>query len=169
MSSESTTVRSDQDTVNRTAIINTVNQYFQSLDRREWETLRSCFAEGELAIDFTAMFGGEPTLPTADEQVERSRQLSGGFDATQHMVSSHVVAIDGDEATCETSTQVTMFLPNDRGDDFWEGAGFVGFDLVRAEEGWHIAGITMTGLWGEGNGELFALAPDRFEENEQTV
>lgn len=167
MSSDSTVVWSDQDTVDRASIISTVNQYFQSLDRREWGTLRSCFAEGELAIDFTAMFGGEPTSPTADEQVELSRQLSGGFDATQHMMGSQVVAIDGSEATCETSTQVTMFLPNDRGDDLWKGAGFVDFDLVREDEGWHITGITMTGLWEEGNGELFELATDRFGENEQ--
>ena len=166
MSSETTTVRSEQNTADRAAIINTVNQYFQRLDRHEWETLQSCLAEGELTIDFTAMFGGEPTSPTADEQVELSRQLSSGFDATQHMVSSHVVTIDGDEAICETSIQVTMFLPNDRGDDFWEGAGFGDFNLVREERGWHIAGITMTRLWAEGNGELFELATDRFEENE---
>lgn len=167
MSSESTTVRSEQDAVDRAAITNTVNQYFQYIDRREWETLRSCFAEGELAIDFTAMFGGEPTSPTADEQVELSRRMSSGFDATQHMVSSHVVTIEGDEATCDTSIQVTMYLSNDRGDDFWDGAGFVGFDLVREDGDWSIAGITMTGLWAEGNGELFELATGRFEKNEQ--
>lgn len=166
MSSEPTTTWADRDAVDRAAIIDTVNQLYQSIDRREWETFRSCFAEGELAMDFTATFGGEPISSTADEQVEQSRRRIEGFDATQHMISTHVVAIDGDEAICETSNRTTLFLSNDRGGDRWMVAGCYDFDLVREDDGWHIAGVTTTEHWTEGNRELFELAVDRFEEKE---
>jgi hypothetical protein len=72
MNNESAVTWSDRDAVDRITIINTVNQLYQSIDRREWETFRSCFAEGELTMDFTATFGGEPISSTADEQVEQS-------------------------------------------------------------------------------------------------
>lgn len=167
MTNTISSTRSDRDVVDRAAIINTGNRLYWSIARREWRTFRSCFIEGELDMDFTATFGGTPISSTADEQVERSQRRIEGFDATQHVLSNHVVEIDGDEATCKPSNRTTVYLPNDRGGDRWVVAGSYDFDLVREDGGWRIAGITATEQWTEGNRELFELAIDRFEESGQ--
>lgn len=90
-------------------------RYATGLDMRDWTTFRSCFAD-EIDVDFTSAFGGEPRHVTADRWTEAARRTMSGLRATQHMITNHVITVDGDRALCVAYVQAQHYPPNDRGD-----------------------------------------------------
>jgi len=89
------TTSASQDSIDA---INVVNLHFQRSDAKDFAGARALWTNG-----FTVDFGG--VNPTAEgvvsaEGLERSaRTLVGPFAVTQHMITKHVVTVEGDAAT----------------------------------------------------------------------
>jgi hypothetical protein len=90
-------------------------RYATGADTRDWALYRSCFTD-EIETDLTSVFGGQPRRGSADKFVEAARRFLTGLEATQHMITNHVIAVRGDEATCVAYVQARHHLPNDTGD-----------------------------------------------------
>jgi hypothetical protein len=129
-------------------------------DRREWDELASVFAPRVL-LDYTSLNGGEPATLTPQQIVAGWSQALNGFDATQHLITNHLVTVSGDEAVCAAMFQATHRLANPHGSPLWTLGGQYRFDLVRTAGGWRIAGLVMAATWAEGNQQLAALATER--------
>lgn len=83
-------------------------RYATGLDMRDWTTFRSCFAD-EIEVDFTSAFGGEPRHVTADRWTEAARRTMSGLRATQHMITNHVITVDGARYAWRTFRRSTIF------------------------------------------------------------
>lgn len=134
-----------------------------AIDAREWASLRSLFAD-EVEVDHASVNGDEPASWRADALVDDWRKALAGFDATQHAVTNHVVALAGDDATCSAYVHAKHYLPNYLGSDSWTLGGRHDYRLVRTRQGWKVRATRLTVLWAEGNRQLLGLARRRFEE-----
>lgn len=145
--------------LDRAAVIDTVNRYATAIDTRDWALLRSCFTE-DLEADFTS-FGVREVAHGADGWVEAVRATIDGLDASQHVITNHVVDVDGDTATCVAYIQAEHFLANDRGDNFYTIGGYYTEDLVRTGDGWKIRKYAITVTWHRGNRDVLRQAARR--------
>ncbi|MEM7029516.1 MAG: nuclear transport factor 2 family protein [Chloroflexota bacterium] len=127
-------------------IINTVNQMALAADQQNWGLCRRCFAD-EVFVDYTSLAGGEPATIPSDALIEAWRGLLPGFTTTQHLIGSHVVHMQEDEANCLAHFQATHVIDNER----WVLGGHYQFRLQPKDESWQIAAITMTALWSVGD------------------
>jgi hypothetical protein len=157
----------DQDKVqlllDRMEISDTVVRYATAVDTRDWKLYRSCFTD-EVELDFAGWAVG---THNADEWVDMVRQMLGGFTATQHISSNHVIKLNGNEATCLSYVQAQHYLPNDTGDSALTIGGHYKNDLIRTEGGWKISKCRLKITWYAGNRYVFELARMRLAESEQ--
>lgn len=141
----------------RLAIIETCTRMGWHADQREWERLAEIFAD-KVVLDYTSLNGGEPAELTPDQITGAWSGLLGSFDATQHLITNHLVTVEGDTAVCTASFQATHRLANPHGSPLWTLGGTYRFDLVRTGDGWKISGVVMNATWADGNKDLMALA-----------
>lgn len=138
-------------------IIETCTRMAWHADQREWARLEAVFAD-EVTLDYTSLNGGDPAVLTPAQIIEAWSATLGGFDATQHLITNHLVDIDGDSAVCTAAFQATHRLANPHGSPLWTLGGTYRFGLVRTGGGWRIASVVMTATWADGNQNLPALA-----------
>lgn len=141
----------------RLTIIETCTRMGWHADQREWDRLETIFAD-KVVLDYTSLNGGEPATLTPGQIVGAWSGLLGSFDATQHLITNHLVTVDVDTAVCTASFQATHRLANPFGSPLWTLGGTYRFDLVRVGDGWKISGVVMTATWADGNKDLMALA-----------
>ena len=141
----------------RTAIVDVTTRMAWLADRRDWDALAGVFAE-QVQLDYTSLTGGEPATLAAADIVAGWRRGLGGLDATQHLVSNHLVDIEGDRAVATAQFQATHVLANPHGDPVWTLGGRYRFGLVRGGDGWRIDAVTMTVTWATGNQQVMTLA-----------
>jgi hypothetical protein len=146
--------------MDRLNIIDSCARMAWHADHREWEALTAVFADA-VRVDYTSLNGGEPAVVTSRQLVDGWSRVLGGFDATQHLVTNHLVTVNGSTAVCTASFQATHRLANPFGAPLWTLGGTYRFDLVRTGDGWRISGIVMTATWADGNKDLMALAAAR--------
>ncbi|MFI6294179.1 nuclear transport factor 2 family protein [Nonomuraea sp. NPDC050790] len=139
------------------AIIETCTRMAWHSDQREWNRLAEVFADS-VTLDYTSLNGGEPATLTPAQIVEAWSGLLGAFDATQHLITNHLVTVEDGTAVCTASFQATHRLANPHGSPLWTLGGTYRFDLVRSGGGWKISGVVMTATWADGNKDLLAPA-----------
>ncbi|MEM7797895.1 MAG: nuclear transport factor 2 family protein [Chloroflexota bacterium] len=138
-------------------IIDTVNQMAFAADSHDWIRCRQRFAD-EVFVDYTSMAGGEPASIPADALIDSWKGLLPGFTATQHLLGTHVVEVDGNSAECLANFQATHILD----DQTWLLGGRYHFRLQMKGSRWQIAAITMTALWSVGDqATLLSQAAER--------
>ena len=138
----------------RVEIVERVTRVAVLADRRSWDDLRACFA-GLVEIDYTALVGGEPEELPAEALMERWQELLESFAATQHLVTNHLVALEGDTATCDADVRATHFRPSGDGQEpVWQVGGFYHYGLVRSDGGWLVRTMRFVPTWSRGNPAL---------------
>jgi SnoaL-like domain len=145
------------ETEDRLAILELIGSLALLLDARDWSSLEGVFAD-TVHYDRTSLFGGEPETLSPAELVEGYRQALGGLDALHHLITGHVIDLDGDSATCSANMQGTHVLANTSGGPIWTVGGRHDYQLQRTADGWKIAGLTFTIQWATGNMHIIALA-----------
>jgi hypothetical protein len=143
--------------VDRLDVIETCTRMASHADAREWDALREVFAD-EVRLDYTSLQGGEPATLSRDDLIESWAGLLGQLQATQHLLTNHLVTVTGDTATCTAAFQATHLLPNPHGDAVWTLGGSYRFELVRDGARWLISAVTMTASWASGNQQIMSLA-----------
>jgi hypothetical protein len=141
----------------RLAIIELIGRLVLLLDARDWTALEGLFTD-TVYNDRTSLTGGEPVTLGAAEFVGGWRYLMANLDAVHHLVTCHVIDLDGDRATCAANMIGTHVLANPTGDPIWMVGGRHDYQLTRTSDGWRIAGITFTIQWATGNQNIVALS-----------
>jgi hypothetical protein len=157
-------------TNDRSEIVDVTTRMAWLADRRDWDALPTVFAD-EVDLDYTSLTGGEPARLKATDIVAGWRAGLGGLDATQHLVSNHLVDSDsdnggdsdgnGDRAVVTAQFQAVHVLANPHGAPTWTLGGHYRFGVVRTEAGWRIDAVTMTTTWATGNQQIMTLAAQR--------
>ena len=144
-------------TDDRLAILELIGSLALSLDARDWDALEGLFID-PVYYDRTSLFGGEPQILSPAELVDGYRQALGKLDAVHHLITCHVIRLDGDQATCAANMQGTHVLANASGGPVWTVGGRHDYQLKRTADGWRIAGLTFTIQWATGNMHIVTLA-----------
>ena len=141
----------------RLEVIETCTRMAHHADRREWDRLVEIFAD-EVRLDYTSLQGGEPATVAREQLVDGWREALGGLAATQHLITNHLVEVDGERAVCLADFQATHLYPNPHGDPSWTLGGRYRFELRRLGSAWRLAALTMTAVWARGNQQIMSLA-----------
>jgi len=141
----------------RLEVIETCTRMAHHADRREWDRLVEIFAD-EVRLDYTSLQGGEPATVAREQLVDGWREALGGLAATQHLITNHLVEVDGARAVCLADFQATHLYPNPHGDPSWTLGGRYRFELCRLGSAWRLAALTMTAVWARGNQQIMSLA-----------
>jgi hypothetical protein len=155
-----TTITSDPNTTeteDRLAILELVGSLALRLDAFDWDALERLFTD-PVHLDRTSLFGGEPETMSPAELVAGYRGTLGNLDTVHHLITSHVISLDGDEATCAANMQGTHVLANLSGGPIWTVGGRHDYQLKRTPDGWRIAGWKFTIQWATGNMNIINLA-----------
>jgi ketosteroid isomerase-like protein len=133
------------------AIVDVTIKYATALDTKDWEKLRECFTP-----DAVAHYGVIADCVGADAIIE---QVSTGVDYlghTQHILTNHVVAIDGDSARSACYLQAQHLRDNSKPAWNFIMAGQYSDILVRTEDGWRISERSLDLWWTSGDSEVIA-------------
>jgi SnoaL-like protein len=153
----STSYSTPTETEDRLAILELIGRLVLVLDARDWNGLERLFTE-TVYSDRTSLLGGEPVTVGRAEFVEGWRQTLQHLDAVHHMITCHVITLDGDRATCAANMQGTHVYTNHSGGPIWTVGGRHDYQLERTPDGWRIAGLTFTLKWATGNMNIVNLA-----------
>ncbi|MCQ3811234.1 MAG: nuclear transport factor 2 family protein [Acidimicrobiia bacterium] len=134
------------------AVINLVSQYCWSLDAKNFEELRNVFTPDAFAI-----LGGTE-CHGIDAIIKRISSALTRLDVSHHLVGSHMVEVDGDQASHRCYLQAQHVLKGTEGGDLWLVAGTYEDQLVRTPDGWRIKQRILSRVWTEGNPNV--AAPD---------
>ena len=145
-------------TVDKMSIVQLINQFGRALDLRDWKTFRNLFADS-VEFDYSAIGDVAGTL-SPDDIVNNARKNFSGFEATQHLITNHIVEVAGEKASCHAHVRAYHFLPNDKVKPRLEIGGYYTAKLVHLEEDWKIKQWKFSVLWISGDEELFELAKE---------
>ena len=155
-----TTTTSDSTTTeleDRLAILELIGRLALLLDARDWDALEGLFTN-PVYSDRTSLWGGEPETQSPAEFVGGWRYALANLDAVHHLITGHVISLDGDQATCAANMQGTHVFANASGGPMWTVGGRHDYQLRRTPGGWRIAGLTFTLQWATGNMNVLTLA-----------
>lgn len=144
----------------RLAIIDLINRFGVHTDWREWDSLRSLFKD-EIRIDYTSLNGGKPSTVKTNDLVTQWQNILGHLEATQHMITNHIIELDSDRATCRAHVRAQHVLSNRNGGSHWMPSGTYLFELEKIDQNWKISSLTLKMLWAEGNQNLLTLAKQK--------
>ena len=145
------------ETEDRLAILELIGRLVLVLDARDWDALGQLFTD-TVYSDRTSLLGGEPVTVGRAEFVEGWRQTLQNLDAVHHMITCHVITLDGDRATCSANMQGTHVFANNSGGPIWTVGGRHDYELKRTTDGWQISSLTFTIQWATGNMNIVTLA-----------
>lgn len=138
----------------RQEIVDLLTRYATALDTRDWPLLASCFTE-----DATAEYRGFGERREGYAAIEAGlRNALDGLDSSQHIVTNHVVRIDGHTAHTTCYLQAQHFRRGTEGGDTFTVGATYRDRLVHDEHGWRIAERLLEPTWIEGNRAVFAAA-----------
>lgn len=142
---ELTTVR------DRADIADLCARYAVALDSADWALLRTCFAD-----DAEVVYGDGPPLrgPHAVEEV--CRGALDPLDASQHLVGTVLVDVDGDDATSTCYLHAQHVRHGTPGGDTFVVAGTYRDRLRRRPDGWRIVHRTLEVTWTAGNPDVLS-------------
>lgn len=126
-------------------IINLLNCFVLSIDKREWNTMRDCLTK-EVDFDYSALNASMPKK--ADELVNQVRRDQSNFKAVQHMTTNHYVTVNGDTAQCTANVRAQHLLSTEP-NHFWTLVGRYVYRLVYTQAGWKIYGCQIDVYWTE--------------------
>ena len=138
------------------AIIELLNQFGMAIDLRDWDDFRNLFADS-VEFDYSSIGEVAGTLKPKDIANTACQDL-GGFQATQHVITNHLVEHAGNKATCKAHVRAMHLLANNEQESMLEIGGYYIAGLVRTDSGWKIKTWKFIILWSKGDLKLFDLA-----------
>ena len=134
-----------RDLQDEAAIRAVLHRYATALDSRDWELLRTCFADDVVGVyDSIGVQRGYAALEAL------CRQALEPLAATQHLVGNVEVHLDGDEATGRCYLQATHARSLPDGDDNFVVAGTYFDRLERRSGEWRIVQRELRRTWTAG-------------------
>ncbi len=129
------------------AIRNTVNEFANCFDVKDWVGLRAVLSD-TIACDYRAL-RGEVAHLSAEHYVSKRRETLSQL-STHHLLANHQIAIDGAKATCVASCMIWRRL----GNKAFNTHALYYFELKHQGAAWKIYGITQKVLWCEGDASI---------------
>ncbi|MCB2079989.1 MAG: nuclear transport factor 2 family protein [Novosphingobium sp.] len=149
----------------RDEIIEKINLYALAVDAQRWDLFDRIFIE-KCDADYGT------TAHWTDLQQFKSDfgAFHAPFDATQHMMMNHQVAIiDRENAHSMTYGSWRLVRHAAEGEPLWDGTGWYDDRWVRTHGGWRIAYRICRVIWYTGNDKVKETIPGVVFEDERTT
>lgn len=145
--------------LDRQEIIDLTIRYATALDARDWALLRSCFVPDAVGrYDTLGKLEGYVATHEGYDAIERLCQAAlNPLDASQHLLTNHVVEIAGDEGTATLYFQAQHVRSSAHGGSNYIIAGRYQHRVVRTADGWKITHLHLSAIWNEGNPAVLAI------------
>lgn len=137
-----------------------ISGYAALADQGAYQHLGRLFSD-ELVVDYTSLWGGEPTTVS---NVDLMKQWSGflpGFDTTYHDLSNLDVQVEGDKATASVDFTASHYLA----DNYWLISGRYEYQLNRANDRWVINSVKLNYKDETGSRDVLGEAPKHAAKN----
>lgn len=133
----------------REDIIDLLNLYGLAMDTRRWDLFDRIFTP-----DCDADYG--PTSHWTDREAFKRDfgKFHELFDATQHVMTNHLVQVEGDRAFSHTYGNWRLVRHAAGDPPIWDGTGYYDDTLVRTPEGWRIARRVCRVIYWTGNPQV---------------
>lgn len=141
----------------RAEIIELFGRYADIADQKSFGELPRLVHADPMVVDFQSVAGIPPMETSLDEYVEILRGSFAPFIATHHVITGHVIDIDGDHATAHAHVRAEHWVPDevaDGGPNRWLVVGFYDNTAVRTENGWRFDRVKLTATHQENAGLL---------------
>lgn len=119
-------------------------------DDKDWAAVGAAYAPDAVYLHP----GGR--LEGADEIVDRTRAALDALDASQHLIGSVTVEVEGDTAASLAYFQAQHVRAGTPGGDLYTIAGSYADRWMRTPDGWRISARTQTYHWRSGNRDVVA-------------
>ena len=126
-------------------IVSLTVKYCWALDERDWDSLSEVFSSDAYAKYGVTEHKG------IDSIIEKCQKALLPLDFSHHMVTNHVVELEGDEATCKCYFQAQHVRNSTPGGVNFIIAGKYEDELIRINGEWKISSRVLTKIWTEGN------------------
>lgn len=136
------------DVMDRQAVTDVLVAYVLALDDHDWSSVARCFAPDAVFVHP----GGRVEGP--DDIVGRARGALESLDASQHLLGSVRVRIDGDEARATSYFHAQHVRAGAPGGDLYVIAGTYRDRLRRGATGWAIVERVQDYSWRSGNPDV---------------
>ncbi|MGH3351744.1 MAG: nuclear transport factor 2 family protein [Nocardioides sp.] len=146
----------------RAEIIELFGRYADIADQKSFDELPRLVHTDPMVVDFESVAAIAPMETSLDDYVEILRGSFAPFLATHHVITGHVIDIDGDHATAHAHVRAEHWVPDelaDGGANRWLVVGFYDNTAVRTENGWRFDRVKLTATYQENAGLLRASAP----------
>lgn len=141
----------------RADIIELFGRYADIADMKSFEELPRLVHTDPITLDFESVAGIPPTSTPLDDYVDVLRGSFEPFVATHHVITGHVIDIDGDHATAHAHVRAEHWVPTEAIDEpnRWLVVGFYDNRAVHTKDGWRFSHVTLTATYQE-NAHLLA-------------
>lgn len=139
---------------------NSFARFLKAIDARDWAGVRAEMAP-EVYTDYQNLFGAAPGVAPADGIVQQWKTLLGPLDATQHLLGTPAVHVDGDRATLDVSVRGYHYAHGIEGGDEWMVAGQYNTVFERTKAGWKLTSLRLDTHAQTGNRALLGKAAAR--------
>jgi len=136
----------------RAELIELLGRYADIADLKEFTTLPALVYTDPLTLDFESVVGMPPMTVPLGDYVESNRAAFAPWTATHHVISGHVITVDGDDATIHAHVRAEHWLPAELagdGPNRWLVVGFYDNEAVRTADGWRLSRVKLTATYQE--------------------
>jgi len=142
-------------TSERDAIVETINLYAVAVDAKQWSLFDRVFtSDVKMHFDEGACW----------DDLERLKHdfalVHSPFNCTQHVMTNHLVEVEGRRASALTYGMWHLFRQGTEGGDWWQGGGWYDDVLLEQESGWRISERRCRIAWWRGNPLVQMPNPD---------
>ena len=143
----------DHGLAEKDAVISLITSLFIATDRKDWATVKSCFADSVL-FDMTSMTGGKASwIPPAELIAGWKRGLTP-IQAVHHQTGNFQIKLDGSRADAFCYGIAYHYLPNRTGRHTRVYVGSYDISLIRNGARWRIDRFKFNLKFMDGNAHL---------------
>jgi hypothetical protein len=135
-------------------LIELFGRYADIADRKEFDELPGRVFTDPVTLDFSAVAGIAPATTPLRDYVDVLRGTFAPYVATHHVITGHVVDLDGDRATVHAHVRAEHWVADG---GRWLVVGFYDNEAVRTPGGWRLTRVKLTPSYQE-NPHLSAVA-----------
>lgn len=136
----------------RADLIELLGRYADIADLKEFTELPGLVFTDPLTLDFESVAGIPPTTTPLRDYLEILSLSFAPYTATHHVITGHVLDIDGDEATIHAHVRAEHWVPDELangGPKRWLVVGFYDNGAVRTADGWRLNRVKLTATYQE--------------------
>lgn len=139
----------------REQLTHIINLYGFAVDTQDFDLFDGIFTK-----DIVAQYSKETRWEGLDNFKKDFVTFHDPFDGTHHIMYSHLIDVQGDEANCVTYAHWRLYRKGVAGGDFWEGNGWYDDHAIRTADGWRIDKRACRIIWWGGNPMVNATDPN---------